>query len=288
MTPPNAWLLHNDEFPCYAQQVLQFSWAVYSFQGCHFVSTNQSRNLPFHISLACDPYKSGQSLFQEFTSCRKIFNSSTDMLNHIHASGNTSVMHGCLIQSPHFQTSDTTTKIWQLQITIIAQLCIICSLSIVVAIVNPDHDGCSVKSFQSTLKSSGRIIASTNVFYPELGDTVAGSCHVITAVHSSSASTVDPLLFKRPPTVPPRPLGEFLWEPFNQPEHAISLTCDDADFGKQENQLTASSPASMQDNSTKIIIKYFLHCPNSDSSILVGSEVYQPMGYVLHSMPAQT
>jgi hypothetical protein len=73
--------------------------------------------------------------------------------------------------------------------------------------------------------------------------------------------------------VSPCPLREFLWEPFNRPEHAISLTRDNADFGKQENPLTASSPASMQDTSTSIIIKYFLHCPNSDISILVGSEV---------------
>jgi hypothetical protein len=35
VTIPNAQLLHNDEFPCYDQQVLQFSWAVYSFQGGH-------------------------------------------------------------------------------------------------------------------------------------------------------------------------------------------------------------------------------------------------------------
>jgi hypothetical protein len=244
VTPSNARLLHNDKFPCYAQQVLQFSWAVYSFQGGHFASTIQSWNLPFQISLVCDPYKSGRSLFQEFTSCHQIFNSSTDMLNHIRASGDTSVIHGYLIQSPGFWTSDTTTKFWQLQAIIIAQLCLIHSLSIVVAIVHPDHDGRSVKSFQSTLKSSGWIIASTNVFYPDLGDTVAGSCHVITAVHSSSASMVDPLLLKRPPPVSPRPLREFLWDPFNRPKHAILLTRDNADFGKQENPLTASSPAS--------------------------------------------
>jgi hypothetical protein len=147
VTPPNAWLLHNDEFPCYAQQVLQFSWAVYSVQGGHFASTIQFWNLPFHISLVCEPYKSGRSLFQEFTSCRQIFNSSMDMLNHIRASGDTSVIHGYLIQSPRFQTSDTTTKFWKLQAIIIAQLCLIRSLSIVVAIVHPDHDGLSVKSF---------------------------------------------------------------------------------------------------------------------------------------------
>ena len=105
------------------------------------------------------------------------------MLNHIRASGNTSVMHGYLIQSPRFQTSDITTKFWHLQAIIIAQFCLICSLSIVVAIVNPDHDGCSVKSFQSTLKSSGWIIASADVFYPDLGNTVMG--HAISSLLST-------------------------------------------------------------------------------------------------------
>jgi hypothetical protein len=273
VTPPNARLLHSNEFSCYAQQVLQFRWTVYSFQGGHFASIIQSWNLPFHISLVCDPYESGCSLFHEFTLCCQIFNSSTDMLNHIRASGNTSVIHGYLIQSPRFQTSDTTTKFWQLQAIIIAQLCLRRSLSIIVVIVHPDHDGHSVKSFQSTLKSSGWIIASTNVFHPDLGNTVTGSCRVITAVHSSSASMLDPLLLKRPPPVSPCPLGEFLWEPFNRPEHAISLTHDDADFGKQENPLTTSSLASTQDNATSIIINYFLHRPNSDISIHVGLEV---------------
>jgi hypothetical protein len=112
VTSPNAWLLRNDKFPCYAQQALQFSWAVYSFYGGHFASTIQSWNLPFHISLACNPYKSGCSLFQEFTTCWQVFNSSMVMLNHICASGNTSVINGYLIQSPHFQTSDTMTKFW--------------------------------------------------------------------------------------------------------------------------------------------------------------------------------
>jgi hypothetical protein len=39
VTPSTSRSLHNNEFPCYAMQVLQFSWAVYSFQGGHFAST---------------------------------------------------------------------------------------------------------------------------------------------------------------------------------------------------------------------------------------------------------
>jgi hypothetical protein len=117
-----ARALHNNEFPCYAQQVLHFSWAVYSFHGGHFVSTIQPQNLPFHVQLACDPYESGRSLFQEFTSCRHIFSSATNLLNHIRASGDTSVINGYLINSPRFQTSEMTTAFWQVQAAIISQL----------------------------------------------------------------------------------------------------------------------------------------------------------------------
>jgi hypothetical protein len=112
--PSLARSTNNDEIPCYAQQVLQFNWAVYSFHGGHFASTIKSHNLLFHVKLACNPYKSGQSLFQEFTSCKQIFNSATKLLNHIRASGDTSVIHGYLIHSNCYQTSKTTSKFWQL------------------------------------------------------------------------------------------------------------------------------------------------------------------------------
>ncbi len=41
VTPSTSHSLHNDEFSCYALQVLQISWVVYSFQGGHFASTIQ-------------------------------------------------------------------------------------------------------------------------------------------------------------------------------------------------------------------------------------------------------
>jgi hypothetical protein len=94
--------LHNDKFPCYAMQVLQFSWAIYSFQGGHFASTIQSQNLPFHVKLAWDPFESGRSLFQEFTSCRQTFSTANEMLHYIQSSGDTSLVHGYMIHSPHF------------------------------------------------------------------------------------------------------------------------------------------------------------------------------------------
>jgi hypothetical protein len=39
---------------------------VYSFSCGPFSSMIDTWNLPFQITLACDPYDSGQALFQEF------------------------------------------------------------------------------------------------------------------------------------------------------------------------------------------------------------------------------
>ncbi len=265
--------LHNNEFPCYALQVLQFSWADYSFQGGHFASTIQTRNLPFHVTLACNPFKLGRSLFQEFTSCRQVCGTATKMLNHIWSSRDTSIVLGDMIHSPHFCDSDTTTKFWQVQAAIISDLLLICSLWIVIATIHPHHDGHSVKTFISNLKSKGWVVSSDDVSFPTLGDTIAGRCCVLTTVHSSCAPAVKPLQLKRPPSIPHRPLGEFIWEPFNRKEHAISLARDDSNFAKQDTGLHASTPPITLDEAARISVRYYLHRPNTDTSVTLGSEV---------------
>ncbi len=61
--------MYNSEFPALAFCVACFKWAVYLFNSGHFVSTINTRNLPFNILLACNPYAYGRSLFDEFTEC---------------------------------------------------------------------------------------------------------------------------------------------------------------------------------------------------------------------------
>jgi len=70
-----------------------------------------------------------------------VFSSGNDLLNHICASGHQSDISGDLINSYRFQTSEITSSFWKLQLSIIAQLRLIRSLSIVMAVVIPDHDG---------------------------------------------------------------------------------------------------------------------------------------------------
>jgi hypothetical protein len=127
--------LLNSEFARYARQCLQFDWAVYLFSNGHFCSSILRRTLPFRITIACNPYESGQSLFQEFATGARVFGSGNELLNHIWASEKTSPIHGYLINSYQFQTSEATSSFWKLQLLIIAQLRLIRSLSVVVTVV---------------------------------------------------------------------------------------------------------------------------------------------------------
>jgi hypothetical protein len=109
---------------------MQYYWAVYSFSNGHFSSSIKSHGLPFTICLACDTSKAGRSLFNEFAPKATVSSSGNDLLNHIHASEQQSVISGYLINSYRFQTSKITSLFWKLQLLIIAQLRLIQLLSI--------------------------------------------------------------------------------------------------------------------------------------------------------------
>jgi hypothetical protein len=159
------------------------------------------------------------------------------------------------------------------QAGLVADLRLVRLLWLVIATIHPDHDGGSIKSFTSNLKSKGWIVLSEDVYFPDLGDTIAGQCHVLTAVHSSCASATEAFALKRPPPLPPRPLGEFIWEPFNRQEHAISLARDDGAFPKQETGMQASTPPIQSNDTARVLVRYHLHRPNANTLVTIGSEV---------------
>ncbi len=173
---------------------MNYHWAVFSFSNGHFSLTIETRNLPFTIRLACDTTEQGRSLFHEFAPTATVFSSGNDLLNHIRASGEQSIISGYLVNSYRFQNSEVTSKFWKLQLSIIAQLRLIRSLSVIVAIVIHDHDGRCVQMFIKGLAAAHWIVKSREVLYPEIGDSVADSCLVITVVHSSCSSIVEPII----------------------------------------------------------------------------------------------
>ena len=144
---------------------MHYDWAVYSFSNGHFSSLIEFHGLLFTIRLACDTSEAGRSLLNEFAPQAIVFSSGNDLLNHIRASGHQSVISGYLINSYRFQTSEITSSFWKLQLSIIAQLRLIRSLSIVVAVVIPDHDGRAVRSFIKGLESAHWKVSRRAVSY---------------------------------------------------------------------------------------------------------------------------
>ena len=270
--------LYKSDIASYAFETLQFSWAVYSFSNGHFSSTIIKSNLPFTIRLACDVSESGRSLFGEFAPEAKIYSTSNDLLQHIRASGDRSHIHGYLINTSRFKTTEMTNKFWQVQSSIISQLRLIRSLSVVVAIVIPDHDGASVKAFIKSLSSLHWSVTTHQVTYSTVGDSVADSCTIITAIHTSCAPAVEPIMLAVPPLVHPRPITYFNYEPFNRPEHALCHGCLDTKFNDDDtplsNLMTVSRPKSGDAaTSTTVITLYNLHRKGADQSSISGSSV---------------
>ena len=158
-----ARTLLNSEFARYAHETTNYDWAVFSFSNGHFSSTIETRNLPFTIRLACDTTKRERSLFNEFAPTATVFSLRNNLLNHIRASGKQSIISGYLVNSNQFQNSEVTGKFWKLQLSIIAQLRLIRSLSVILAIVIQDHDGRCVKMFIKGLEAAHWIVKSREV-----------------------------------------------------------------------------------------------------------------------------
>jgi hypothetical protein len=233
----------NHEIPAYAIQVLCFNWAVYLFGGGHFASTISLHNHPSKVTIACGNYEHVSALFCEFLPCPHLFNSGNKMLHHIHASGDISHVHRYLIYSLRFWDSETTSTFWQLQLLIVIQLQTLWNLQMIVAIVIPDHDGRCVITFTRQLKSAGWCMLLFNdIFFPDLGNSIAGQCNVVIRIHSSSTTRVKPLELKPPLPISPLPISAFLWEPFNRPEHLVSLARNNNDFCHQDIKFHATDP----------------------------------------------
>ncbi len=141
----------------------------------------------------------------------------------------------------------------------------------------PDHDGRSISTFTQGLTAAHWKVLSREVSYIDIGDTIANSCTIIIAVHSSCASNVELISLKTPPSVHPRPIGSFIWEPFNRIEHSLSPGRDDNEFNATKMIAAVPKPITGQ-QSRGVAVKYHLHCADLDATILAGSTVLSTGG----------
>ena len=191
-------------------------------------------------------------------------------------------MTGYLIHSHRYTTSEPTSKFWELQASIVTQLRLIRSISIVVAFVHPDHDRRAVSTgFAAKLRTDGWLLSNTPILYPSFGDSIAGSCRLLIGVHSNTEVKRNPITIKTPPTCTSWCIGQFLWAPFNRPEHAISYARDDPSLNKHDVNDSGLPPLCISDptdgqlasSAAGVEIKYFVHLLDSNPSIVVSSAV---------------
>ncbi len=102
---------------------------------------------------------------------------------------------------------------------------------------------------------------------------IAGCCDLVIGVQSSCTSHIQPLELKMPLPVSPHPIGVFIWEPFNRPEHLVSLLHNDNDFCCQDVKFTTTNPSSEVQLAKDVIVKHLLHGHRSNESTLCGSYV---------------
>jgi hypothetical protein len=181
--------LYNNDLVFAARVITHFQWAIYSFNSGHFAATSLTQALPFRVVLAADAFSEGRALLKEFAQCPLILNGAKELYDHVRKSGDTSKLDGYLIHSHRFPTSASTRTFWQLQASIISEMRKIRNLSLFVAFVHLDHDGRPVGLFAKALQSQGWVISDTFVYFPDFGDSVAGSSRLIIGVHSETDST---------------------------------------------------------------------------------------------------
>jgi hypothetical protein len=110
---------YNSELVLAARTINHFQWAVYSFNNGHFVSSINSKALPFRVVLCSDMYAEGRALFKEFTNCPLILPGIRELLDHVRRSGDRSKLDGYILHSHRFPDSATTRNFWQLQASLI-------------------------------------------------------------------------------------------------------------------------------------------------------------------------
>lgn len=93
--------LYNAELVAAARYILEFHWAMYSFNSGHLIVSMLRDSLPFRIVLAADPLLEGRSFFKDFAKCNKILSNVSELLDNIRSSGDTSPLDGYLIHSPN-------------------------------------------------------------------------------------------------------------------------------------------------------------------------------------------
>ena len=172
---------YNHNIAVYASEIISYSFSVYGFNSGHFISTHASA--PFQVAIASNTHQCGQALFKHITCCPVILDSADDLLRLIDASSSKSTIHGYCIHYHIFLKRDTEQKFWTVQAAIVGALRAKRGLIAVLVFVHPSFDMTLACGLRQKIQRTGWIISTNDVYYPDLGYTVADSGTLLIGIH---------------------------------------------------------------------------------------------------------
>jgi hypothetical protein len=84
--------------------------------------------------------------------------------------------------------------------------------------------------FINHLWRSGWLVTYTVISFPDYGNSVLGSTHLLRCMHTNSKTDCKPIELGSLLPTPSKPIVPYIWMPFNMPEHAVSYGNGDPSF----------------------------------------------------------
>ena len=109
--------LHNHNIYVCAASLVAYSFAVYGFNSGHFVGTSTA--LPIQVAVSADTHHCGRAMFKKYTSCPKVCDSASILLQNIVRSKAKTTIHCYCIHTHRFLKQETEKTFWPTQIAII-------------------------------------------------------------------------------------------------------------------------------------------------------------------------
>ena len=268
--------LHQQNITAIASELISYSFAVFGFGSGHFLPLHH--RTPINIAMAADIRPSGRAMFKKFADCPSISNSSDDFLQRLRSSKASDTIHAYLLHTPRFRVAASEKAFWTTQSALVRTLRSKRNLQVFWAFIHPSCDMALAKSFRRSTGRAGWLISSTDVYFPQFGDSLAEGSTVYVGVHRGCTANHDNIRIAFPPPTVPKPLASFLYTPFNNKTHAVSLARSHADFASTGCLASAPPPPATSMHQYREKRLYLLHRSGDNTHVAAGSGVYDTDG----------
>ena len=97
--------LHNHHISVCAANLVAYSFAMYGFNSGHFVGASTA--LPIQVAVAADTHPCGRAMFKKYTSCPKVCDSASGLLQSVASSKAKTTIHCYCIHAHMFLKKET-------------------------------------------------------------------------------------------------------------------------------------------------------------------------------------